>query len=142
MRPGDLVVASEVHGGDAVVRCAGAVDLAAALRGTGRTVHIGPIRTTDHVVHGSERDVLLRTGAIAVDTESALLAVAAGGRPVAVVRAVSDTPSFPLRPPGIVRNGLSALGALRAAAPVLARWTVPTEPNHLHGPTRIQKEVG
>lgn len=144
MRPGDLVVASEVHGAGVVVRCVGFEPLAAALRGTGRTVHIGPIHTTDHLVHGAEREQLLRTGAIAADTESALLAAAAGGRPVAVVRAVSDTPSYPLLSPSVVQSGLAALGTLRAAAPLLARWTVPARDRRddVHGPTRTQKEVG
>jgi 4-hydroxy-3-methylbut-2-enyl diphosphate reductase len=130
LRPGDLVVASEVHGAGTLVRCAGAAELAAALRAagrfgrSGRTVHIGPIYTADHLVDGAERAVLAGTGALAVDTESALLAAAAGDRPVLVVRAVSDTPRHPLRSVGIVRGGLSALRSLRAAAPVLADWTM------------------
>ena len=52
--------------------------------------------------------------------ESAPLAAAADGRPVAVIRAVSDTPHHPLA--GIVSGGLAALRALRAAAPVAERW--------------------
>jgi 4-hydroxy-3-methylbut-2-en-1-yl diphosphate reductase len=54
--------------------------------------------------------------------ESAPLAAAAAGRPVAVVRAVSDTAERPLVSPGLVSGGLTALRALRAAAPVLGRW--------------------
>src|SRR5689334_25227870 len=52
--------------------------------------------------------------------ESAPLAAAAGDRPVAVIRAVSDTPHHPVA--GIVSGGLAALRSLRAAAPVARRW--------------------
>ena len=54
------------------------------------------------------------------DMESGPLAAAAAGRPVAVIRAVSDTPHHPLA--GIVSGGLAALRSLRAAAPVAQRW--------------------
>jgi 4-hydroxy-3-methylbut-2-enyl diphosphate reductase len=137
LRPGDLVVASRVDGNGNTVDCAAAGPLVDALRRAGRTVHIGPVHTADHLVDGAERAGLAATGAIAVDTESAILAAAAGGRPVLVVRAVSDTPRHPLRSVGIVRNGLSALRALRAAAPTLAEWSAPqvTRP-------QAEKEVG
>jgi 4-hydroxy-3-methylbut-2-enyl diphosphate reductase len=129
MHPGDLVVASEVdgHGGrTACVEPEMLVDnLTEALRRLGRMVHIGPLHTADHLVDGAERAALAATGAIAVDTESATLAAAAGGRPVVVVRAVSDTPGHPLRSIGIVRNGLSALRSMRAAAPVVRNLSVP-----------------
>jgi 4-hydroxy-3-methylbut-2-enyl diphosphate reductase len=129
LSPGDLVVADELRGPDGVRRCAGAGAMAVALRRTGRTVHVGPIYTADHLVGGragTQRAALAATGALAVDTESAVLAGAAGGLPVLAVRAVSDTPSRPLRSVGTVRSGLSALRALHAAAPVLAAWS-PTE---------------
>src|ERR1700760_2031597 len=54
--------------------------------------------------------------------ESAALAAAARGRPLAVIRAVSDTPGRPLLHPSLVSGGLAALRALRAAGPVLDRW--------------------
>jgi 4-hydroxy-3-methylbut-2-enyl diphosphate reductase len=126
LRPGDLVVASELDGHSG--RCADPAPLAAALRASarlaGRSVHIGRVHTAGHIVDGAERAALAATGAIAVDTESAPLAAAAGDHPVLVVRAVSDTAAHPLRSVGIVRNGLSALRSLRAAAPVLAGWPV------------------
>jgi 4-hydroxy-3-methylbut-2-en-1-yl diphosphate reductase len=137
LAPGDLVVASEVRGA-AVVRCADPGPLADALRQTGRSVHIGPIHTAAHLVDGAERAALAATGAIAVDTESVLLAVMAGSRPVLVVRAVSDSPRHPLRSVGIVRNGLSALRSLRAAAPVLADWSVAPSTDE----PRAEEEVG
>jgi 4-hydroxy-3-methylbut-2-enyl diphosphate reductase len=138
LAPGDLVVASEVRGRGAVVRCADPGPLADALRQTGRSVHIGPIHTAAHLVDGAERAVLAATGALAVDTESVLLAAAAGARPVLVVRAVSDSPRHPLRSVGIVRNGLSALRSMRAAAPVLADWSVAPSTDE----PRAEEEMG
>lgn len=122
--PGDLVAATAVVGAGAAVRCADPRPLAGALRAAGHTVHVGLVRTATHVVDGAERAELAATGALAVDTESAVLAAGAAGRPVLVVRAVSDSPQHPLRSLGIVRNGLSALRSLRAAAPLLADWSV------------------
>ncbi len=115
VKPGDLVVATEVGG----VECESAPLLAGELRRAGLRVHLGPVVTVDHLVRGAERAELAATGAILADMESAPL-VAAAGRPVAVVRAVSDTPHRPLT--GIVSGGLAALRSLRAAAPVVEHW--------------------
>jgi 4-hydroxy-3-methylbut-2-enyl diphosphate reductase len=143
LTPGDLVVASELRGPGAVVQCAVPGPLAEALRQTGRSVHIGPIHTATHLVDGAERAALAATGALAVDTESAVLAVLAGSRPVLVVRAVSDTPRHPLRSARIVRNGLSALRSLRAAAPLLADWSVtPAADQPRTAQDRAEEEVG
>src|SRR5215467_9031830 len=71
---------------------------------------------------GRERARAVDAGALAVDLESAWLAAAAGGRPVAVVRAISDTPQRPLRSPAALAGGLRALRSLRAAGPALTRW--------------------
>jgi 4-hydroxy-3-methylbut-2-en-1-yl diphosphate reductase len=130
LAPGDLVVASELRGEGTVLPCVGAEAMAEALRRTGRAVQVGPICTADHLIDGAERAELAATGALAVDTESAALAGAAGDLPVLAVRAVADTPSRPLRSTAIIRSGLSALRSLRAAAPVLAVWSA------------IEREVG
>jgi 4-hydroxy-3-methylbut-2-enyl diphosphate reductase len=121
LSPGDLVVATEVGastGGQSA--CPSAPLLAAELRRAGLRVHLGPVVTVDHLVRKGERAELAATGAILADMESAPLVAAAGGRPVAVVRAVSDTPDRPVA--GIVSGGLAALRSLRAAAPVVERW--------------------
>ncbi len=126
LSPGDLVVATEVGG----VVCESAPLLAGELRRAGLRVHLGPVVTVDHLVRGAERAELAATGAILADMESAPLVASAGGRPVAVVRAVSDAPPRPEaqanRTPrqvaGIVSGGLAALRSLRAAAPVVERW--------------------
>ena len=50
--------------------------------------------------------------------DAAALAAASAGRPVAIIRAVSDGGFGP----GMVTGGMSALRSLRAAAPVAERW--------------------
>jgi 4-hydroxy-3-methylbut-2-enyl diphosphate reductase len=102
------------------VTCPSAPLLAGELRRAGLRVHLGPVVTVDHLVRKGERAELAASGAILADMESAPLAVAAADRPVAVVRAVSDTPDRPVA--GIVSGGLAALRSLRAAAPVVERW--------------------
>jgi 4-hydroxy-3-methylbut-2-en-1-yl diphosphate reductase len=113
---GDLVVGTEVGS----VTCASAPLLAGELRRAGLAARTGRIITVDHLIRGAERAKLAGEGWLCVDMESAPLAGAAGDRPVAVIRAVSDTPHRPLA--GIVSGGLAALRSLRAAAPVTERW--------------------
>ena len=122
LAPGDVVVATEVRTGDTVRACPSALLLATALRAAGLIVHTGPIRSTDHVVHGAERAELAATGALAVDMESAFLAEAAGDGPLAVVRVVVDTPGRPLVSPATVAGGFAAYRALAKVGPVLAAW--------------------
>lgn len=132
---GDLVVASEII--DASGRrtaCHASVFLVGALRRAGLRVHHGPVLTTDHLVDTvAERRRLASTGAIAVDTESGLLARGAdadAGRAV-VLRAVVDTPSRPLRGPGTITGGMRALSSLRSAAPVIDAWAAATSEREL-----------
>jgi 4-hydroxy-3-methylbut-2-enyl diphosphate reductase len=113
---GDLVVGTEVG----AVTCASAPILAGELRRAGLSARAGRITTVDHLVRRDERAKLAADGWLLADMESAPLAAAADGRPVAVIRAVSDTPHRPLV--GIVSGGLAALRSLRAAAPVAQRW--------------------
>jgi 4-hydroxy-3-methylbut-2-en-1-yl diphosphate reductase len=116
LRPGDLVVGTEVDG----VSCGSAPLLAAELERAGLRARPGAITTVDHLVRRAERFALAAAGNLLADMESGPLAAAADGRPVAVIRAVSDTPERPVT--GIVSGGLAALAALRAAAPVVQRW--------------------
>ena len=116
LSPGDLVVGTEVG----VVTCPSAPLLAGELRRAGLPARAGRITTVDHLVRRSERASLAQDGTLLADMESAPLATAAADRPVAVVRAVSDTPHHPVA--GIVSGGLAALRSLRAAAPVAQRW--------------------
>jgi 4-hydroxy-3-methylbut-2-enyl diphosphate reductase len=106
LRPGDLVVGTEVG----AAGCGSAPLLAGELRRAGLPARTGRITTVDHL-------------------ESGPLAAAAGERPVAVVRAVSDSPDRPLA--GIVTGGLAALRSLRAAAPVVQRWAAACGPRQV-----------
>jgi 4-hydroxy-3-methylbut-2-enyl diphosphate reductase len=112
LAPGDLVVGSD--------GCPSAAMLAAELRRAGLRARAGRIAAVHHLIRRAERARLAAAGFLAADMESAPLAAAAGDRPVAVIRAISDTPRRPLA--GIVSGGLAALAALRAAAPVAQRW--------------------
>lgn len=134
--PGDVVVASEIRhagrtapGGDGavgrVVPSFAAELVAGELRRLGLTVHVGPIVTADHVVDSAvERAALAATGAIAVDTESALLASDDGQ--TIVVRVIVDNPGLPLRRLGMPARGLTALAQLRRTAPAINAWSAAT----------------
>ena len=123
LRAGDVVVASEVRGPAGVTECA-ARPMVEALAAVGiERVHVGPLASVDHVVHGARRAVLAGEGALAVDMESAWLVPAAAGRPFAVVRVVLDTPASGLRRPWATLSGaVTAWLALRRTAPALALW--------------------
>lgn len=120
VRPGDVVVASEVRGSTAAVPIPSAPLLAGALRRLGLRVHVGPVVSRPKPVDGAARTHLAATGALAVDMESAYLAPADGA--FAVVRTIVDTPDHPLWRPGTVWRGVRALRALRRAAPAVAQW--------------------
>lgn len=120
VRPGDLVVATEIDGADGPVPLPSAPLLAAALRRHGLTVHTGPITSSDVLVEGAGRVRLAERGALAVDMESAQFASVPV--PLAVVRSIVDTPGHPLWRPGTVLRGISGLRSLRAAAPALREW--------------------
>jgi len=125
LRPGDVVVATEVRGPDGVTPCPSAGILVAALAGMGIAARLGPIACADHVVSGTERERLREeTGAIAVDMESAWLAAAVAFRPFAVLRVVVDTRGRELKgnPLATARGGVKAYRALARAAPALASW--------------------
>ncbi|QUQ62669.1 hypothetical protein [Kutzneria sp. CA-103260] len=109
LNPGDLVVDDR--------------SLALSLRGNGFVVHHGAVAFSDHLVGSAERaELAARTGALAVDMESAGLLALAGDRPHAVVRAIVDTPSRPLLGPATLGGGIAALRRLAAIGPVLRHW--------------------
>src|SRR5690348_3781030 len=84
LRPGDLVVATEVTDGTTTTACPSAALLAGELRRAGLAVRTGPVVSVERLAGGRERARALHAGALAVDLESAWLAAAAGERPVAV----------------------------------------------------------
>ncbi|MCT9934261.1 hypothetical protein N5079_29070 [Planotetraspora sp. A-T 1434] len=128
LRPGDVLVASEIRFGGAAVPCPSAGLLARDLANAGLAVQMGPLATCDHIVTGGERGRLAGRGARAVDMESGPLALAAGGLPFAVVRVIVDTPAFPLLSAATLRRGPAACRALRRVSWVLARhFALPKE---------------
>ncbi|GIF52611.1 4-hydroxy-3-methylbut-2-enyl diphosphate reductase [Asanoa ferruginea] len=130
VRPGDVVVATEVRGPDGSVRqCPSAPLLAAELRRQGLIVHLGPIASEHRVAGRAARARLAATGALAVDTESIWLAPTES--PFAVVRVVVDTPTEPLLRPGTARRGIRALRLLRRAVPAIDAWAAATGPREV-----------
>ena len=123
LSPGDLVVASEVTDGETTVALPGADLLAAELRRAGLTARAGRLITVPKLVKSAERLRLAADGYLAADMETAALLDAADGRPLAVIRAVSDTGlDLGTLRPGMVGGGIAALRSLRKAAPVAEKW--------------------
>jgi 4-hydroxy-3-methylbut-2-en-1-yl diphosphate reductase len=132
LRPGDVVVATEVRDERGRILQRAAAPLAAELRRMGLRVRTGPIVSCDHVVGGGvERQRLAATGALAVDMESAAIARAAAGIPTAVVRVIVDTAYSPVARLATVPAGARALFTLRKLGPGLRRWA------DLIGPRRV-----
>jgi 4-hydroxy-3-methylbut-2-enyl diphosphate reductase len=117
---------------DAVIDASGrrvelpsAAPLVARLRARGIRVVTKPVVASDRVVtRAAEYERLARTGAAAVDMESAAVVAACSrhlpGVPIAVVRVVVDTPLAPMLRPHTVTGGITALRTLRRLGPVLA----------------------
>jgi len=124
LRPGEIVVATSVRGPDGdelALSAADASAVATALRGAGRSVHLGPIVSSKTLVHGERRAELARSGALAVDMESAWVARALPDHRLVIVRLVADTAgNFVV---GLVK-GLVALRHLRV---VVERWPGTTD---------------
>jgi 4-hydroxy-3-methylbut-2-enyl diphosphate reductase len=112
LRPGDLVVASEVRGGGEPIACD--TSLADELG-----ARVGPIVSVPRIASRADKR---RLDGLAVDMESYWLAASAGARPVAVVRAIADTAGRRVLDPRTVTAGIAALRALRRAAPCLGQW--------------------
>ena len=121
LRAGDVVCASELvseHG--ETISVPGAESLAAALRRRGFRVHVGPVASVERLTGPGERSAL--DGVLAVDLESAWLAAAAGGRPLAVLRVVVETAGRRLIDPRTLVAGTQALVNLRRAGGALDEW--------------------
>jgi 4-hydroxy-3-methylbut-2-en-1-yl diphosphate reductase len=129
LRPGEVVVASEIRGPGGPRTLPSSGMLMAALSRLGIPARMGPILSVDHlVIRRGERDELAQTGAIAVDMESAWLASAANGHPLAVMRVVSDAPGRDLiaHPLATAAGGVRAYRALARAVPALETWAKAT----------------
>src|ERR1700733_11384432 len=71
LEPGDVILASELRGPTGTTRCDDASILAGVLRRGGLRVRVAPIASSQRLVLGERRRTLFRTGAVAVDMESA-----------------------------------------------------------------------
>ena len=121
LRPGDVVCANELRREDGTaLEVAGSDELAGLVRRHGLRAHVGPIVSTDRILTPAERSAL--DGALGVDMESAWLAEAAGGRPLAVLRVVVDGAGRRLADPRIAVDGVRALRSLRRCSAVLEDW--------------------
>ena len=81
LKPGDLVVATEVSDGITTVQLPGADLLAAELRRAGLPARAGKIATVPKLVKAARRAELAAAGYLAADMESTALVGAANGRP-------------------------------------------------------------
>ncbi len=125
LKPGDVVVASELRGRDGRVlcQCPGAGAMSGMLRRRGIPARTGPIVSVHGPALGRGRTALAENGALVADMESAWLAPAAASRPFVVVRVVLDQGAGQLRHPGaMVAGAARAARALRRTTAVLAEW--------------------
>jgi 4-hydroxy-3-methylbut-2-en-1-yl diphosphate reductase len=131
--PGDLIVADRLIDatGKEVSRLPSAPLLAAELRRTGLRARTGTVVSADHIVTGEERAALAALGADVVDMESTAVAAAGWGVPLAIVRAVSDSPGVELFSAAGARGVLTALRALRGSRRALAHWAAATGPKEI-----------
>ena len=125
LQPGDVVLASELRDpAGEPVRTADPSILAGVLRRGGLRVHVGPIASSEKIVRGERRRELQRTGALAVDMESAWLAPAIRDRPLIALRVVLDTGARELhRPIRTIAGAATAYRALRRACALAEEWT-------------------
>ncbi|PZS37847.1 MAG: 4-hydroxy-3-methylbut-2-enyl diphosphate reductase [Pseudonocardiales bacterium] len=153
IRPGDVVVASEIRPGTstapsppnsttelfsrlraALLLSSGRAELpACSVEVASAPLLAGALRRLGLTVHVGAISSVSRigrgvpgSGALAVDMESAQLAAA--GSPFAVVRAIVDTVDHPLWQLGTLHRGVTALRTLRACAPALELWAAATGP--------------
>ncbi|GIH61742.1 4-hydroxy-3-methylbut-2-enyl diphosphate reductase [Microbispora siamensis] len=131
LRPGDVLVATEVRSGGRVWPCPSAPLLAGELLRAGLPARTGPLVTSPRIVTGRARHALAREGAYAVDMESAALAAAAGARPFAAVRVIVDTPDAPLLNLATMGGAVAARRTLARIGPVLARWAAAVGPRRV-----------
>jgi 4-hydroxy-3-methylbut-2-en-1-yl diphosphate reductase len=123
LEPGDVVLASELRGPTGTMTCPDPAILAGVLRRGGMRVRVGPIASSQRLVVRERRRQLQRTGALAVDMESAWLAAATPAQPLVTLRVVMDTHRQELhRPLRTVAGAAIAYRALRRASALVENW--------------------
>ncbi len=128
LRAGDVVCATELRPDDGEpIAVPGSALLAAPLSRQGLRVHVGAIACSDRIEGAAKRR--RRAGeTLALDMESAWLAAAAAGRPLAVLRVVVDADGRQLYDPRIVSAAAHALRSLRLSRAALAEWAAALGP--------------
>jgi 4-hydroxy-3-methylbut-2-enyl diphosphate reductase len=123
LEPGDIVLASELRGPTGTTQCPDPSILAGVLRRGGLRVRVGPIASSQRLVVRERRRMLQRTGALAVDMESAWLAPATRATPLVTLRVVLDTHRQELyRPLRTLAGAAIAYRTLRHACELAEHW--------------------
>jgi 4-hydroxy-3-methylbut-2-enyl diphosphate reductase len=123
LEPGDIVLASELRGPTGTTPCGDPRILAGHLRRNGFPVRVGPVASTQRFVVRERRRALARTGALAVDMESAWLAPEARAQPLVTLRVGLDTHRHELhRPLRTAAGAARAYRTLRAACALVEEW--------------------
>ncbi|HEY4280544.1 MAG TPA: 4-hydroxy-3-methylbut-2-enyl diphosphate reductase [Conexibacter sp.] len=123
LQPGDVVLATELRGPMGTTQCPDPAILAGILRRGGLRVHLGPIASSQRLVVRERRRALHRTGALAVDMESAWLAPEANADPLVTLRVVLDTAERELnRPLATLSGARTAYRTLRHACALAEEW--------------------
>jgi 4-hydroxy-3-methylbut-2-en-1-yl diphosphate reductase len=123
LEPGDIVLASELRGPTGTTVCPDPAILAGHLRRGGFNVRVGPVASTQRLVVRERRRALQRTGALAVDMESAWLAPDARAQPLVTLRVVLDTERHELhRPLRTLAGAARAYRTLRGASALVGAW--------------------
>jgi 4-hydroxy-3-methylbut-2-enyl diphosphate reductase len=125
LRPGDLVVATELRATDGTPTrpIPGATWVAEDLARRGLVVRTGALVSSPTAPSAAEAATLVAAGAIAWDTESAGLARQLPDHPLAVVRAIVET--------GAAGGSLRGLSSLLGVRPSLERWARATGPHEV-----------
>jgi 4-hydroxy-3-methylbut-2-en-1-yl diphosphate reductase len=132
LEPGDVVLASELRGPTGTMPCPDPAILAGVLRRGGLRVRIGPIASSQRLVVRERRRALQRTGALAVDMESAWLAATTDAEPLVTLRVVVDTHRQELhRPLRTIAGAAVAYRALRRASALVEDWAAALAPREV-----------
>jgi 4-hydroxy-3-methylbut-2-enyl diphosphate reductase len=123
LKPGDIVLATELRSPTKTTVCEDPQTLADALCKAGLRARIAPILSSNRIELGDRRTALHRTGAVAVDMESAPIAEKLGTDSLVTMRVVLDTPRQELyRPLRSLRNLITAYRTLKRACAAANDW--------------------
>jgi 4-hydroxy-3-methylbut-2-enyl diphosphate reductase len=132
LEPGDVILPTELRGPTGTTVCDDTTILAGHLRRAGFRVRQGPMASTQRLVWGARRRALHRSGALAVDMESAWLASAVGGQPLVTLRVVMDTSRHELyRPVRTLAAFATAYRTLRQACELVEDWARALSPREV-----------